>query len=156
MYKRSVMNKKVKAVAASVGAAATYAVASAQAMVVYAQDGSAPGLTNSKTIGSGGFATQVPAGYAYDFGNLLSFILRAVLAVGALLVFAYLVLGGIEYITSGGDKGKTEKSRDKITAAIIGLIILAASWAILNLALSFLGLGSIPAALENVGNINNL
>jgi len=94
-------------------------------------------------------------GYASDIGKLISFILRATLAVGALLVFGYLVLGGIEYITSGGEKSKTEAARNKITAAIVGLIILAASWAILNLALSFLGItNGLAGAIDSVGDIN--
>jgi hypothetical protein len=98
---------------------------------------------------------QTGPGYATDIGKLISFVLRVVLAIGALLVFGYLVMGGIEYITSGGEKGKTESARNKITAAIVGLIILAASWAILNLALSFLGLNSLTGAINSVGNINN-
>lgn len=98
---------------------------------------------------------QAPQGYATDIGKLISFVLRVVLAIGALLVFGFLVMGGIEYITSGGEKGKTESARNKITAAIVGLIILAASWAILNLALSFLGLNSLTGAINSVGNINN-
>jgi hypothetical protein len=101
------------------------------------------------------FNIEPGTGYASSIGSLISFVLRAVLAIGALLVFGYLVLGGIEYITSGGEKGKTEGARNKITAAIVGLIILAASWAILNLALSFLGLGSLEGALDNVGTIND-
>lgn len=101
-----------------------------------------------------GYAISVPTGYAPSVGGLISFVLRAVLAIGALLVFGYLVMGGIEYITSGGEKGKTESARNKITAAVVGLIILAASWAILNLALSFLGLGSLEGALQNVGTIS--
>ena len=58
--------------------------------------------------------------------------------LGALLVFMYLIWGGIEWITSGGDKGKTESARNKITAAIVGLIVLASAWAILLLVLGFL------------------
>lgn len=152
------MKNKMKALVGTAAAAGTYVVAMAQALAVEAQDaalGSSVGSTSNGTpVGSGEFRTTIPEGYATTFGALLSFVLRATLAIGALLVFAYLVLGGIEYITSGGDKGKTEKARDKITSAVIGLIILAASWAILNLALSFLGLGSLPEALDRVNTIN--
>jgi hypothetical protein len=44
-----------------------------------------------------------------------------------------LVLGGIRYITSGGDKGSTESARSQITAALIGLVIVFSAWAIINL-----------------------
>ena len=117
---------------------------SAQFGVVQAQQ-----LINT-TIGSGASLT----GYATDFGALINFVLRIVLIIAVLLVFLYLILGGIEYITSGGEKGKTEAARNKITAAIIGLIILAASYAILTLLLSVLGLGDLTTAINNVHTIN--
>lgn len=78
-------------------------------------------------------------GFAKNVGGLLSGVLTFVMVLAALLVFFYLIWGGIEWITSGGDKGKTESARNKITAAIIGIIVLAASYAILQLVLNFLG-----------------
>lgn len=79
------------------------------------------------------------SGFAQDIGSLITAVLSFVMIIAALLVFLYLILGGIEWITSGGDKGKTESARNKITSAVIGIIILAASWAILLLILQFLG-----------------
>ncbi len=93
-------------------------------------------------------------GYATQIGPLINFILRLVLIIGALLVFAYLILGGIEYITSGGEKGKTEAARNKITAAVIGLLILAASWAVFTLILQLFGLGDLNHAIQNIGTIS--
>lgn len=78
-------------------------------------------------------------GYALSLGNLISSLLNFVMIIAAILVFLYLIWGGIEWITSGGDKAKTESARNKITSAIIGLIVLAASWAVLQLALQLLG-----------------
>lgn len=90
------------------------------------------------------FAT--PKGYAQDLGGLLESVLNFVMVIAALLVFFYLIWGGIEWISSGGDKGKTESARNKITAAVIGLIILAASYAIFIVVLNFLGFGTIEEA----------
>jgi len=87
-------------------------------------------------------------GFADDFGSLLNAVMSFVMVIAALLVFFYLIWGGIEWITSGGDKGKTESARNKITAAVIGIIILAASFAILQLVLTFLGFSGINDALE--------
>ena len=42
----------------------------------------------------------------------------------ALAAFFYLILGGFQWITSGGDKAGTEAAREKITAAFIGLAIV--------------------------------
>jgi cytochrome bd-type quinol oxidase subunit 2 len=94
-------------------------------------------------------------GYASDFGNMFSSILNVVMLIAAVLVFAYLIFGGIQWITSGGDKVKAEEARNKITAAIIGLIIVAASYAIINLIVNFLGFGSFNEVFQNVGTIND-
>src|SRR3972149_7473520 len=82
-------------------------------------------------------------GFATDFGKLINGVLSFVMVIAALLVFLYLIWGGIEWITSGGDKGKTESARNKITSAVIGLIVVAASYAILTLALNFLGFSNL-------------
>ena len=85
---------------------------------------------------------QPGTGYAKDLGVAFSSILNIIMLVAAILVFVYLIIGGITWLTSGGDKAKTEKARGQITAAIIGLVIIAASWAIFNLILGFLGFNS--------------
>ena len=92
---------------------------------------------------------EVPSSFFTDIGSLISSVLTLVMAIGALLVFLYLILGGIDWITSGGDKTKTEGARNKITAAIIGLIVLAAAWAILTIALNFLGAGDLNSLLQD-------
>lgn len=83
-----------------------------------------------------------PTAFASDIGVLFNNILTFVFIIAALLVFFYLIWGGIDWITSGGDKGQTEKARNKITAAIVGLIVLLASFAILQLVLRFFTGGS--------------
>ncbi len=68
-----------------------------------------------------------------DYLSMIKSIVNIVIVVAALLTFFYLVWGAINWITSGGDKGKVEEARNKITAAVIGLLILAATWAIFQL-----------------------
>jgi hypothetical protein len=75
-----------------------------------------------------------------DIGLLFSRVLNVALLISAILVFSYLVLGGVEWITSGGDKGKTEAARNKITAALVGLAIVAASYALMQVVAYFFGI----------------
>lgn len=111
------------------------------------------GIVSASIVGAD---IQTGTGYAQDAGNLLSFAIKAALVVGILLALAFLILGGIEYITSGGEKGKTESARNKITAAVVGLILIAASFAILTLVLRVLGInGGLNSALNQVPTINN-
>ncbi len=68
-----------------------------------------------------------------DFGKLFSGAVAFLLLIAFLLAFFYLILGGISWLTSGGDKAAVETARNKIIAAIIGLIIVAATWALFQL-----------------------
>jgi len=95
-----------------------------------------------------------PTGFADDLGGILTGVLSFVMVIAALLVLFYLILGGIEWITSGGDKGKTESARNKITAAVIGIIILAAAFAITQVIVRFLGFNSLNQALQQGVDIN--
>lgn len=75
-----------------------------------------------------------------NIGQLMSALVGTMLILAALLAFLYLILGGISWITSGGDKTGMEAARNKITHAIVGLIIVGAAWAIMVLVQSFLGI----------------
>lgn len=58
---------------------------------------------------------------------------RGVIFVGGIMVLVYFLWGGIEWITAGGDQAKVGKARDKMTQAVVGLIILVASFSIIGL-----------------------
>lgn len=77
------------------------------------------------------------------FGIWLSNILSVVMVLGAVACLALIIMGAIQWITSGGDKAKIEDARNKISAAIIGLIALAATIALFNLVADFLGITAI-------------
>lgn len=68
-----------------------------------------------------------------DLGILVSNAAGVALTIAAILVFVFLIWGGIQWITSGGDKGKTEEARNRITAALVGLAIVASAWAVVQL-----------------------
>jgi len=82
-----------------------------------------------------------------DVGQLISALVGTLLIVAALLAFFYLILGGIQWITSGGDKAGMEAARNKITHAIVGLIIVGAAWAVMILVQNFLGVSIIGGTL---------
>jgi uncharacterized membrane protein len=85
-----------------------------------------------------------------DVGQLISAAVGTMLILAALLAFVFLILGGIQWITSGGDKAAMEAARNKITHAIVGLIIVGAAWAIMMLVQSFLGVNIIGAQGVNI------
>jgi len=69
-----------------------------------------------------------------------SLTLKLILIVAALAFFFILVMGGVNWIISGGDKAKTEGARNQITAALVGLVIVFSAWAIAQLLASFFGI----------------
>ena len=72
-------------------------------------------------------------------GHLVSNLVAAGFLVSGVIFFLYLVWGGMDYLSSGGDKGKIESGQKRISSALIGLAIVASSWAIYQLVLIFFG-----------------
>ncbi len=95
---------------------------------------------------------DLPTGFFNDPNQLITNLVNIAFVIAVILVFFYLIWGGIEWITSGGEKGKTESARNKITAAVIGLIILAAAFAILTLTLQLLGYADLQTALSGANS----
>ncbi len=73
-------------------------------------------------------------------GKLISNIGGLFFIFAFCLTFLYLLTGGLSWLTSGGDKSKLETAKDKITNALVGLVIVAAAYAIFTLVGQFLGL----------------
>jgi hypothetical protein len=120
-------------------------------------------LTTSVNNQNGLFSNQgveetffsLPVGFARSLGIWITSVASLMIAIIVLLVFFQLIMGGFSWITSGGDKGKTDEARNRLVAAVIGLLIIAASYAILIVLLRFLGFESITDAFDNVRPINS-
>lgn len=69
--------------------------------------------------------------------TMVSGAVGLLLVVAGLAFFFILVIGGIKWIVSGGDKAHTEAARGQITAALVGLVIVFSAWAIIALIKSF-------------------
>lgn len=84
-------------------------------------------------------------------GRLVASLISFFIIIAALIALLYLVLGGLQWITSGGDKSGMEQARNKITHAVLGLIIVAASWAIWVLVGNFLGINFQHIPVPSLG-----
>jgi hypothetical protein len=71
--------------------------------------------------------------------SIVQALVTLVMITGALVFFFFLVMGGVKYISSGGDKLQTQAARSQITAAMIGLTIVLGAWAIISLVSTFFG-----------------
>ena len=84
-------------------------------------------------------------------GGIVAGLIRLILVVAALVFFFILVIGGIRWIASGGDKAQTEAARGQITAALVGLVIVFAAWAIVQLINTFFGINIFELTLPTAG-----
>lgn len=65
--------------------------------------------------------------------NILNIVKLIILAIGLGIGIIVLIIGGIQYMTAGGDAEKANKARKLITNAIIGIVIVFAAAFILAL-----------------------
>lgn len=74
------------------------------------------------------------------FQAFLPQLLTLGFVIGTVIFFFILIIGAIQWITSGGDKTAMEGARGKITNAVVGLVILFCIFAILKLIENFFGI----------------
>lgn len=76
-----------------------------------------PGLTNISTLG--------PCGWIVNFYYFALFF-------AGILAFGAIVFGGVKYATSAGNAHSQEEGRAWIWSSLIGILLLAGAWLILN------------------------
>lgn len=60
-------------------------------------------------------------------------MLGIIFTLGAIFTLIFVVLGGIKFITSGGDPAKIASARSTIIYAIVGMVLLILSFVIMYL-----------------------
>lgn len=91
-----------------------------------------------------------PLSPQYDIATMISGIIGVLILVATITSFFFLITSGISWLTSGGDKAALETARNKIVAAIVGLLIVASVWAILTLLLPALGINFPNLSLPSI------
>src|SRR3989338_7796149 len=64
-------------------------------------------------------------------GDILTFLIRFFFIIAGLAALVFLLLGALAWVTSGGNKENVDKARDKITNAVVGLIVIVAVLAVI-------------------------
>ncbi len=72
--------------------------------------------------------------------SLISAMVIFTLIVASLSFFFSLVIGGIRWILSGGNRERADTARAQIVNALIGIVIVFSAWAIINLVNEFYGI----------------
>jgi threonine/homoserine/homoserine lactone efflux protein len=71
---------------------------------------------------------KLPIATGGSLNDLVSTIINVALIGLGLVAFAYLIYGGAQFLTSGGDADKVTSARNTILYAIIGIVVIAISW----------------------------
>ena len=90
----------------------------------------------------------------------LTSILSSIILIMGIVAVIFIIIGGVNYITSSGDSNKVKKAKDTILYSVIGLVICALAFVIVNFVIgSILKQGSnnddedddayIPALVQN-------
>lgn len=86
----------------------------------------------------------VPTGGLNTAGNNILSVGVEIVLIGAILLCLYFIIrGGLNIITSGGDKEKFQKGRERVRYAIIGLIIIFLSFFLINILGTLFGVNLI-------------
>ena len=82
--------------------------------------------------------------------KLISNVLVVLTVVAGIAFVLYFLLGGLTWITAGGDKGKIDTAKAKMTNGAIGMIVIAVSYAITYIVGKALGIDILnPGTLIN-------
>lgn len=98
-------------------------------------------------LGRGGNSTGPSA-----LGSIISSLVGVFLILAFISALLYMLLGGFDWITSGGDKTKLQSSRDKITNSLVGLVVVGASWAVMMIVGNFMGIDFPNLPIPVIGN----
>lgn len=78
--------------------------------------------------------------------DFLSSIITTLTVVASLAFSIFFIIGGLKWITSGGDKAKAEEAKTQMTQAAIGLIVVVVSYFIIGIISNILGLDILDPA----------
>ena len=67
--------------------------------------------------------------------QLAGLLINSALSILGIVLLGYLLYGGFRWMTAGGDSGQVDKAKATLRNAIIGLVIIVASYAIADFVL---------------------
>ena len=73
--------------------------------------------------------SPLPSG---SFDDIIKNVINTLLGLTGVLALLAFIFGGITWMISGGDPGKVTKGKNTMIWAIIGLLVIFSSYAILN------------------------
>lgn len=88
-------------------------------------------ILQTLATGSDGTIKTVGGGDG-DLVGKITTIINVIIGLLGIVAVIVIIMGGVSYMTSSGDAGKVKKAKDTILYGVIGLIICALAFAIVN------------------------
>ncbi|MBI2414757.1 hypothetical protein HYV31_02870 [candidate division WWE3 bacterium] len=82
--------------------------------------------------------TPITLGKIENLKDVFALAINVVLGIGVSLTIIYLILGGIQYITSKGDQKAAQEARTSLTNAVIGFIVVLGAFTIKTIVISMI------------------
>lgn len=102
--------------------------------------GSAYAVEGETGVKGGIKATEASFGEQKDLEGTVTNIINVILYVVGILAVVMIVIGGVQYTTSGGDQAAVTKAKNTILYGIVGLVVAILAYAIVNFVLKQLGI----------------
>jgi hypothetical protein len=78
-----------------------------------------------------------------DFYDVIIVAAKWLVVFGIVIGAVFIIWGGVEYATSGGDESKTGSAKGKIIGGLIGIALVLIAYALVNIVGSFFGAGQV-------------
>ena len=85
-----------------------------------------------------------------NIGGIVANLITIAFFAAALFFLVQVAIGGISWINAGGDEKAMQGARGRITNAVIGLVIVAAAFAITIIVTTALGINIFSGAVISI------
>jgi heme/copper-type cytochrome/quinol oxidase subunit 2 len=107
--------------------------------LAYAQSTVSNGLQTSglqSIFGTGGLNSS------QSLSDLIANVIRVLLIFAGVIAIVFVIIGGYQYIVSGGNEETAEKGKKTLINAIIGIVVIVLAYAIINVIVNLVGSSS--------------
>ncbi len=87
-------------------------------------------------VSEGDIGVPALSGTPSTVGSIINSITNILFWIVGVASVIALIVGGLQYITSAGDPGRTKTAKDTIMYAVIGLVVAILAYAIVNFVLT--------------------
>ncbi|MBO7657093.1 hypothetical protein J6S55_00360 [Candidatus Saccharibacteria bacterium] len=91
-----------------------------------------------------------------ELSDIIVNIINGAIGVLSVVIVIFIIVGGVNYMTSAGDPGKIEKAKKTILYAVVGAIICVLAFAITNFVIGALKNADSGSEIDGGGPISSV